>query len=94
MLSRLNRRYFSTLEQTIRDRLQSLQPQHLTIVDENPQSPRGSYSYVRLEVVSEQFEGKSHLEKHQMVYALLEKEMRQIHALTMRCRAPSEITKA
>lgn len=78
------------MEQTIKERLKPLQPTLLKVVDENPSSPRGNYSYIKLEIVSEQFEGKSHLEKHQLVYALLENEMKQIHALTLKCKAPSE----
>jgi|JI6StandDraft_1071083.scaffolds.fasta_scaffold06860_2 stress-induced morphogen len=78
------------MEQIIKEKLQPLQPKHLTVVDENPGSPRGSYSYIRLDIVSDKFEGKSLLEKHQLVYSLLQQEMKQIHALTLKCRTPSE----
>lgn len=36
-----------------------------------------------VEIVSEQFEGKRLLERHRMVNAALEKEMKEIHALSI-----------
>ena len=37
-----------------------------------------------VEIVSEQFEGKRLLERHRMVNAALEEEMKQIHALSIK----------
>lgn len=37
-----------------------------------------------IEIVSEQFEGKRLLERHRMVNAALEKEMKEIHALSIK----------
>ncbi|XP_054806610.1 protein BOLA2 isoform X2 [Prosopis cineraria] len=37
-----------------------------------------------IEIVSEQFEGKRLLERHRMVNAALDEEMKQIHALSIK----------
>ena len=42
-------------------------------------------------VVSRAFEGRSRVQRHQLVYAALGERMREeIHALSMRCLAPAE----
>jgi len=44
----------------------------------------GCGSSFEVEVVSEQFEGKRLLERHRMVNAALEEEMKEIHALSIK----------
>ncbi len=66
--------------------LEAFQPQHLLIENESPSHglPASAEKHFRVELVSDQFSGKSRMERHQMVYALLKPELEvQIHALTM-----------
>ena len=59
---------------------------HLEIVNEsdNHNVPSGSESHFKVVVVSDAFEGKSLVARHQLVYRLLEEEMREkIHALAL-----------
>lgn len=54
-------------------------PKHKTICV----STRCGASFV-VDIVSEQFEGKRLLERHRLVNAALEEEMKQIHALSIK----------
>ena len=57
-----------------------LNPSHLEVVDISG----GCGASFVVEIVSEQFEGKRLLERHRMVNAALEEEMKQIHALSIK----------
>ena len=51
----------------------------------------GAESHFRLLIVSEQFEGKSAVQRHQAVYAILADEVKnEIHALGLQTLTPSE----
>ncbi|KAL3625413.1 BolA-like protein 2 [Castilleja foliolosa] len=56
-----------------------LNPSHLDVVD----TSGGCGASFKVEIVSEQFEGKRLLERHRMVNAALVEEMKQIHALSI-----------
>lgn len=59
---------------------------HLEVVNESDQHnvPPGSESHFKVVVVSDAFEGKSLVARHQFVYRLLEEELREkIHALAL-----------
>ncbi|KAL8143639.1 hypothetical protein V2J09_016671 [Rumex salicifolius] len=56
-----------------------LSPSHLEVID----TSGGCGASFMVEVVSEQFEGKRLLERHRMVNAALENEMKEIHALSI-----------
>lgn len=54
----------------------------------------GGESHFKVTIVSSIFSGKSRIERHKMVYGLLEKELKQqIHALTLTMLSPEEAEK-
>ncbi|XWS44781.1 hypothetical protein CRYUN_Cryun15aG0077800 [Craigia yunnanensis] len=57
-----------------------LKPSHLEVID----TSGGCGASFAIEIVSEQFEGKRLLERHRIVNAALEEEMKQIHALSIK----------
>ncbi|XP_016199786.1 protein BOLA2-like [Arachis ipaensis] len=57
-----------------------LNPTHLEVVD----TSGGCGASFVVEIVSEEFEGKRLLERHRMVNAALEEEMKEIHALSFK----------
>ncbi|XP_022750977.1 protein BOLA2-like [Durio zibethinus] len=57
-----------------------LKPSHLEVID----TSGGCGASFAIEIVSEQFIGKRLLERHRIVNAALEEEMRQIHALSIK----------
>ncbi len=49
----------------------------------------GTRDHYRVEVVAEQFEGKTRLQQHQMIYKAVGEHMTQaVHALQIRTRTP------
>jgi BolA protein len=78
------------IEAKVRD---ALAPTHLEIFNESHMHsvPPGSESHFRLFVVSEEFEGKPAVQRHQAVYRALAEEMRDhIHALGLQTLTPAE----
>ncbi|GJE01785.1 MULTISPECIES: BolA family protein [Methylobacterium] len=74
-----------------------LRPTALSVVDESHQHAghagwrEGGETHFRLDVVSAAFEGKSRVERHRIVNALLaEAFTRGLHALALRARTPAE----
>jgi len=70
-----------------------LQPIHLEVIDESYMHsvPAGAESHFRLLIVSERFEGKSAVQRHQAVYAILADEVQNhIHALGLQTLTPGE----
>lgn len=74
-----------------------LAPTALSVVDESHQHAghsgwrEGGETHFRLEVVSAAFEGKSRVERHRMVNALLDDAFKRgLHALALRARTPGE----
>ncbi|KAL9229666.1 hypothetical protein vseg_005109 [Gypsophila vaccaria] len=57
-----------------------LSPDHLEVID----TSGGCGASFAVEIVSKQFEGKRLLDRHRMVNAALEKEMKEIHALSIK----------
>jgi stress-induced morphogen len=78
---------------------QRLAPASLELVDEShlhaSHGPvkKGGHYVVR--IVSDQFEGKMLVERHQMIYAILREELREdkIHALSLKTLTPAEAEK-
>lgn len=77
---------------------EALAPTALNVIDESHHHaghghhhhPEGE-THFRVEVVSAAFEGKSRLERHRMVNALLAEELSgRVHALAVSARAPGE----
>ncbi len=73
--------------------LTGLRPVHLEVIDESYMHsvPAGAESHFRLLIVSERFEGKSAVQRHQAVYAILADEVKNhIHALGLQTLTPDE----
>ncbi|MBD5772044.1 BolA family protein [Marinomonas colpomeniae] len=58
---------------------------HMTLENESHMHnvPEGSESHFKLVLVSDDFDGKRLVQRHQLVYGILENEMNKIHALAM-----------
>ncbi len=85
----------------IEERLtEALAPVSLKVIDEShhhaghghPGDKRhGDESHFRVEVVSDAFTGKSRIDRHRMVNALLAQELKEgLHALAVTAKAPDE----
>ncbi|KAE8663624.1 Protein BOLA2 [Hibiscus syriacus] len=69
-----------TKEQVESSLTSKLKPSHLEVID----TSGGCGASFAIEIVSEQFQGKRLLERHRIVNAALEDEMKQIHALSIK----------
>ena len=85
----------SSTKTLIEERLtQALAPTFLEVIDDSHKhaghaGAQGGGGHFTVKIVSAQFEGKSMLEQHRMIYRLFEQEMKQqIHALALRTAAP------
>ena len=79
----------------------ALQPEKLEVIDESHQhaghmmhpggvEPRGE-THFRIKVVASAFAGKSRLERHRLINALAEAELKAgVHALAIEAKAPHE----
>jgi len=68
-------------------------PLHLEVANESDMHdvPEGSESHFRVVLVAQQFEGKSLIQRHRAVNAILEQELKgQIHALALHTMTPEE----
>ena len=84
-----------SIEHAIRDKLRAaLAPDHLEVVYESGMHsvPKGSETQFKVVVVATAFEGKSRVQRHQMVFAALAEEMTpgKVHALAITSRTPDE----
>ena len=90
-----------SVEQSIREKLTSaFAPVALRVVNdshrhaEHASSPGTGESHFSLYVVSDAFSGKSRLERHRMVNAVLAEELAgKVHALAVTALAPGEAPK-
>jgi len=86
----------SEFETTLRQRLASLDPLRLELIDDSAKhaghaGARSGGGHYRLLIVSESFCGKSTLARHRLVYDALGELMRsRIHALSIQSLAPEE----
>ena len=64
---------------------ENLDVEHMTLENESHMHnvPAGSESHFKLILVSDVFEGKRLVQRHQLVYGILQDEMTKIHALAM-----------
>lgn len=70
-----------------------LEPLQLFIEDEsqNHNVPEGSESHFKVIIVSEHFEDLKSVQRHQLIYKLLDLEFEQgLHALSLHCFSPTE----
>ncbi len=88
---------------TIKDRIinqltTGLAPVHLDVQDESHQHQghggwrEGGETHFRVVIVSEQFAGKSRVDRHRLVNTLLATELAdRVHALAITARSPDEV---
>lgn len=82
-----------TMQQQIQDKLASLSPLHLEVINESHMHsvPPGSESHFKVVVVSPQFDGKRQLARHQLIYGLLAEELAGgVHALALHTYSGAE----
>lgn len=83
------------LHESIQDKLQrALAPVQLEVINESGMHAvaPGSETHFRVRVVSTAFAGKTLLQRHRMIYELLEPERRAgIHALGIQALTPEEL---
>lgn len=76
---------------------EGLEPESLTVIDESHlhaghagSRPSGE-THFRVRITAEAFAGKSRLDRHRLINALLATELREsVHALAIEARAPGE----
>ncbi|GAB1256918.1 transcriptional regulator BolA [Aurantivibrio plasticivorans] len=82
------------IQQMIDNKLvQGLQPVHLEVINESHMHsvPENSETHFKVVAVSESFEGKRPVQRHQQVYQLLQEEMSHgVHALALHTYTPKE----
>nr|WP_257293476.1 BolA/IbaG family iron-sulfur metabolism protein [Endozoicomonas sp. YOMI1] len=82
------------MKENIIDRLnESLQNDLIDVTNESHlhNTPPGSESHFKVVIVSEAFQGKMPVKRHQIIYGLLADELReQIHALALHTYTPAE----
>jgi len=72
---------------------QAFSPAYLELINESASHsvPEGSESHFKLVLVSDQFLGKSAVQRHQAVYAVLAEQLQQsVHALALHTYTPAE----
>ena len=83
-----------SMKQTIENKLdQALAPTHLVVKDESHMHnvPEGAESHFNVFVVSDSFDGKRLVARHQAVYAVLKEELAgRIHALALKTITSAE----
>jgi len=80
------------MERRIRQKLQSLQPQYLDIINESHMhSGPATESHFKVILVSDGFDGVNAVRRHQQVYGLLGDELKGgVHALALHLHTPGE----
>ena len=82
-----------SIQQSIEQKLHSLDPVHLEVVNESHQHnvPKDSESHFKVTVVSDAFTNKMLINRHRMVNQILEHELaNSIHALALHTKTPDE----
>ena len=80
-------------KQRLYECLEKAHPEHvlLRIEDESQQHSRGQETHFNIMLVSDSFAGVARLQRHKMIYSLLQDEMRQgLHALTLQLLTEAE----
>lgn len=80
----------ASIEQTLQD---SLHPSHLDVINESHMHsvPPNSETHFKVVLVTDQFEGKRKVARHQQVYGLLQDLMSNpVHALALHTYTPDE----
>jgi len=83
----------SVQNQIIANLVEALGPTHLAVENESHKHsvPPNSETHFKVVVSSDQFEGKRSVQRHQLVYGLLQDEMANgVHALALHTYTPKE----
>ncbi len=82
------------VEQVIRRKLEDqLAPTFLEVTNESSMHsvPEGSESHFKVVIVSEQFQSKRAVQRHQSIYSVLAEQLQQsVHALALHTYTPAE----
>lgn len=88
------------IQASMQRKLETLKPAVLNIVNEsykhaghagNPGGGPDAETHFKVEIVSQEFEGKRLVQRHQMMYRLLDDEIKAgVHALSMDTKTPKE----
>lgn len=82
-----------TIQSQIEDLVRSgFNPEHLEVINESYMHnvPEGSESHFKIVLVTDSFEGKRSVARHQQVYAVMGDMMTRIHALALHTYSPQE----
>lgn len=83
-----------SIKDSIEEKLRtSLAPSVLEVINESSMHnvPKGSETHFKVVVVSADFDGKSRVARHQLVFASLAHELQNgVHALSITARSPAE----
>ena len=72
---------------------EAFSPDHLQVINESASHnvPKGSESHFKVILVSQEFEGKTAVKRHQLVYSVLAHELQSgVHALALHTYLPVE----
>ncbi len=81
------------VQASIEARLASLSPSHLQVSNESHQHnvPAGSETHFKVVLVSDEFQGKRRVARHQLIYGLLAEQLAgPVHALSLHTFTPHE----
>ncbi|ORX91847.1 bola-like protein [Basidiobolus meristosporus CBS 931.73] len=74
------------------DSLEIINESHLHAHHEPMQGVTSRETHFRVKIVSSQFEGKNLMQRHRMIYGLLNDEFAQgLHALALKTKTPKEV---
>ena len=77
---------------------QNIQIDKLDIIDEthkHNKHPQSNGFHIKLEVVSKDFEGMNLVKRHRLIYNILDSMIKkEIHAISINAKSPTEITKS
>ena len=79
-----------SMRHRIQSALDTLEPQHLEVLDESHMHSRGQETHYKAVIVSPAFTGLNAVKRHQKVYATLGELMGQFHALALHTYTPEE----
>ncbi|MCS5588096.1 MAG: BolA/IbaG family iron-sulfur metabolism protein [Porticoccaceae bacterium] len=83
-----------SVEGIIRQKLeQAFSPAYLEVINESASHsvPEGSESHFKVVMVTDRFVGKSAVQRHQAIYAVVAEQLQQsVHALALHTYAPDE----
>src|SRR5471032_381370 len=81
------------MQQRIETALAALSPQHVSVLDESHMHSRGLQTHFKAVLVSQQFEGRKRVKRHQTAYATLGAQMSEFHAWALHTYTPEEWAK-